>query len=108
MLPHCLAGREIGSEETGWAARGDPGSPSQCWEKTEVSNSDHPNTMKWSSSPPCAHDGALDGVHFDGPKLRCFGKAFRSLVYFSPGSLSGSGKDSDKIKENVIQAMDPR
>lgn len=47
-------------------------------------------------------------MHFDGSKLRCFGKAFRSLVYFSPGSLPGSGKDSDKIKENVIWAMDPR
>lgn len=47
-------------------------------------------------------------MHFDGPALRCFGKAFRSLVYFSPGSLLGSDKDSDKIKENVIWVMDPR
>ena len=48
-----------GSEEAGWVARGDPGSLSQYWEKTEVSNSAHPNTVKWSSSPgrPCALDG---------------------------------------------------
>ena len=56
---HAWQVEKEGSEEAGWAARGDPGHLSQCREKTEVSNSDHPNTVEWNPSPArhCTHDG---------------------------------------------------